>query len=78
MKPEPVTALVDELRRAVRAAGAPEDFEPGLERPRDASHGDYATNAALVLSDRLGEPARDVANRILRVFDREAAGVMEI
>ena len=54
MKPEPGTALVDELRRAVREAGAPEDFEPGLERPRDASHGDYATNAALVLSGRLG------------------------
>lgn len=78
MKPEPATALVDELRRAVREAGAPEDFEPGLERPRDTSHGDYATNAALVLSGRLGEPARDVANRILQAFDKEAAGVMEI
>ncbi|MCZ6477993.1 MAG: arginine--tRNA ligase [Gemmatimonadetes bacterium] len=78
MKPEPATTLVDELRRAVREVGAPEDFEPGLERPRDTSHGDYATNAALVLSGRLGEPARDVANRILQAFDKEAAGVMEI
>jgi len=78
VKSEPATSLVDELRRAVREAGAPEDFEPGLERPRDARHGDYATNAALVLSGRLGEPARDVANRILRAFDREAVGVMEI
>ncbi len=78
MKPELGTALVDELRRAVRKAGAPEDFEPGLERPRDTSHGDYATNAALVLSGRLGEPPRDVANRILRAFDRDAAGVTEI
>ncbi len=60
---------------AVRSTGAPEDFEPRLERPRDPSHGDWSTNAALVLSGRLGRPPREIAEEIVRHLDQEAAGV---
>ena len=38
-----------ELIRAARGIGAPEDIEPLLERPRESSHGDWATNVAMVL-----------------------------
>jgi arginyl-tRNA synthetase len=70
--------LVRELRRAARAAGAPDDFEPGLERPRDPEHGDYASNVALVLAKRLGVPPRQLAARIEEALDTQAAGVTEV
>ena len=43
------------------ADGAP---RPGLDRPRQAEHGDYATNAALMLAKRVGAPPRAVAERL--------------
>ena len=58
------------LRQAVEAAagtlvngGAPRS-RPTLERPKKAGHGDYATNAALVLAPVVGAPPRDVARRL--------------
>ncbi|MDX6697018.1 MAG: arginyl-tRNA synthetase [Solirubrobacteraceae bacterium] len=52
---------VEELRSAVeRASGA----SPTLERPKTARFGDFSTNAALLLAPRLGEPPRDVAERL--------------
>ena len=76
--PDPAAVLIAELTRAIREAGAPDDFEPELERPREARHGDYATNAALVLAGRLGEPPRKLAERIAAAIDREAAGIAEL
>jgi arginyl-tRNA synthetase len=35
-----------------------------LERPRRAQFGDYSTNAALLLAARLGQPPREVAERL--------------
>ncbi len=35
-----------------------------FERPKRAEHGDYATNAALVLAPRAGGPPREVAERL--------------
>jgi arginyl-tRNA synthetase len=64
-----VTPITD-LRAAVEAAtgalangGAPRS-RPTLERPKQAGHGDYATNAALVLAPVVGAPPRDVAARL--------------
>src|SRR5689334_12727486 len=37
---------------------------PALERPRQAEHGDYATNAAMMLAGPLGAPPREVAERL--------------
>jgi len=76
--PEPVRALRDELARAARAAGAPEDFVPELERPRSEEHGDWATNAALVLGGRLDRPPREIAEAIASSVDRDAAGVADV
>jgi arginyl-tRNA synthetase len=66
-----VTPVTD-LRAAVEAAaGALANGgsgggvkSPTLERPKQADHGDYATNAALVLAPVLKAPPREVAERL--------------
>ncbi len=40
----------------------------GVEPPRDASHGDVATNAAMVLAKPLGIKPRELAERIVRAL----------
>ncbi len=53
-------AVTEALQRAAAELGAPEaGFR--LERPRDASHGDLASNIALVLAGRLRRPPREIA-----------------
>ncbi len=48
------------LRRAAADLGAPgADFR--LERPRDSSHGDLASNIALALASKLRRPPREIA-----------------
>lgn len=76
--PPGAEALAAELRRAARQAGAPPGFEPLLERPRDPDHGDWATNTALVLAERLGLKPRELAARIRDAFDRTASGVQAV
>jgi arginyl-tRNA synthetase len=61
---------VSDLRAAVHDAaarlanGATTKSAPTLERPKQADHGDYATNAALVLAPLLKAPPREVAERL--------------
>ncbi|GMV07224.1 MAG: arginine--tRNA ligase [Gemmatimonadota bacterium] len=54
------------------------DANVQLERPRDPSHGDLATNLAMVLAKRLGRPPREIAEEIVRRLDLEAAGVSAV
>ena len=57
---EPLAALRDALDGAVADVAAdagPPASAPALERPRQADHGDYATNAAMLLTKTLGQPA---------------------
>jgi arginyl-tRNA synthetase len=67
-----VSHPVDDLRAAVDAAAsaaagadapAPKS-RPTLERPRQADHGDYATNAAMLLAPVMKAAPRDVAGRL--------------
>ena len=54
---------------------------PSLERPRQAEHGDYATNAALMLAKPVGRPPREVAERAragARGTARRRAGALEV
>ena len=55
---DPVSALADVARRARIGA------ELELERPREAAHGDYATNAALRLAGARRRPPRELAHEI--------------
>jgi arginyl-tRNA synthetase len=60
-----------DLRAAVEAAAArvrgeerPAGAAPTLERPPKVEFGDYSTNAAMLLAPVLGEPPRDIAQRL--------------
>ena len=46
-----------------------------LERPRDPSHGDLATNLALKVASELGRAPREVAEEIAQRLNPETAGV---
>ena len=64
---EPLAALRDALDGAVADVAAdagPPPSAPALERPRQADHGDYATNAAMLLTKALGVPPREIAQRL--------------
>ena len=69
----------DRIRTAIAGLGwAPKDGSEldlsrvAVEPPRDASHGDIATNAAMVLSKALGENPRELAQRIADVMAGDA------
>jgi arginyl-tRNA synthetase len=67
-----------ELIRAARSLGAPEDVDPLVERPRDPSHGDWATNLAMVLARPLKAKPREIAERLRDAMHTESAGVSKI
>jgi arginyl-tRNA synthetase len=69
---------LEQLRAAVRAAtgsvrGDRGDLRvaPGVERPKRAGQGDYATNAAMLLAPVLGAPPRVIAEQL-------GVGLMEV
>jgi arginyl-tRNA synthetase len=51
------------IRRALEGMGI-DDCELRFERPRDPSHGDWATNVAMTLAKTLGRPPRSIAEEI--------------
>ena len=58
------------LERSLSAVGQrvlPGSAAVTLERPRDASHGDYATNFALVAAKGAGRKPRDVAEAFVEL-----------
>jgi arginyl-tRNA synthetase len=67
-----------ELIRAARGLGAPENVDPLLERPRESSHGDWATNLAMVLAKPLKARPREIAERLRDAMRLESAGVSKI
>ena len=64
-----------ELARAAHSLGAPDDVEPLLERPRDPSFGDWATNLAMTLAKPLGRKPRELAQAIVERLDYARAGI---
>jgi arginyl-tRNA synthetase len=66
-----VTAL-ETIRTALAQAASrlgASDVEVALERPRDPSHGDVATNLALTLAKTLGQKPRAIAERLIAAVD---------
>lgn len=72
-----VDQLRAELVRSARALGAPEGVAPVLERPRDPSHGDWASNLAMTLAKALGKKPAEIARELIAGMDLAAAGVSE-
>jgi len=67
-----------ELVRAARTIGAPDDVDPVVERPRDQSHGDWATNLPMVLARPLKSKPRTVAENLRDAMSLAGAGVSRI
>lgn len=75
---------LESLRAAVEAAsgsvldgrGAPPSA-PSLERPKQASFGDYSTNAAMLLAPSLGAPPREIAERIGGALQERLGAALE-
>jgi arginyl-tRNA synthetase len=67
------------LHRLEAALGGLAGSEVHLDRPKDASHGDYATNVALQTARGLGRPPREVAaelaERVISLPEVERAEV---
>ncbi len=59
-----ISKAVESLDLKGRDGGAPDLSRILVEPPRDASHGDLATNAAMVLAKAAGEKPRELAERI--------------
>jgi arginyl-tRNA synthetase len=58
---------LEQLRATVLEAAAEiggSKSEPSLERPRQAGHGDFSTNAAMLLAKGAGAPPREIAERL--------------
>jgi arginyl-tRNA synthetase len=60
------------LRRASQEIGARDDIAVHLERPRDLTHGDLASNLAMVLAKQLGRKPRDLAEELIDKLDLQA------
>ncbi|MGI8509751.1 MAG: arginine--tRNA ligase [Gemmatimonadaceae bacterium] len=64
-----------ELRQAALRIGAPADIEPVLERPRDPTMGDWATNLAMLLARPLKRKPQEIAVALRDELDLAGAGV---
>jgi arginyl-tRNA synthetase len=65
----------DELRRAAAAIGAGDGVDVVLERPRDPTFGDWATNLAMTLARTLRRKPREIADALLAEMQLADAGV---
>ena len=73
MASDPVSVLRNELLDAVSALHPSTTAEPALERPKRSAMGDYSTNAAMLLAPVLGEPPREIAERLKGELETGAA-----
>ncbi len=66
--------LSEGLHAALRAVGlTPPEGLLLWDVPRDATHGDYATNAALLLAEPARRPPREMAEQIVANWSPMAA-----
>jgi arginyl-tRNA synthetase len=62
--------LADALKHALDAAGLPAPSEVQWEIPREARHGDYATNAAMTLAREARRAPRKIAEAVVAGFPK--------
>lgn len=60
--------------------GLPEEILPKvlLEKPKDRSYGDFATNVAMILAGHLGAPSRKVAEDMVKGLELEKGWVKKV
>lgn len=64
--PDIKTHLADLLRAALASVAPGTECDIHLERPRDATHGDFSSNLAMQLARDLKENPRKIADRLVR------------
>lgn len=72
---EQIEALLQEaIRQIAKDEGIdfPEGIQFNIERPRDASHGDFSSNIAMVFCKALKMPPRVLAERLLAILPKHA------
>jgi arginyl-tRNA synthetase len=67
--------LSEQLERIAELLAGKAVSDVQLERPRNAEHGDLATNLAMVLARMVGKPPRQIAETIVQKLDLPAAGL---
>src|SRR4051812_36832145 len=79
MPVDPLAELRDDVRAAADSMrDAPVGAEPTLERPRQAGHGDYSTNAAMLLAPALRRSPREVAEELRADLAERVRGAEKI
>ena len=82
MSRDPRIAIEEELHRVVleirQGSEAARDVEVRLERPRDPTHGDWASNVAMALAKPLRRPPREIAEEIRSRIDLSRTGVEDL
>jgi arginyl-tRNA synthetase len=79
MAGDPLSELRAAVGAAVASAGAESSQELAIERPKKVEQGDYSTNVAMLLAPTLGEPPRDIAERLVGLLQTQlGAGVDRI
>ncbi len=72
---EIVESLVSSVtKRKIREWGEDADFPVFLEIPREESHGDFSTNAAMQIARRLGKKPRPIAEELVSAIREEDRG----
>jgi len=66
--------LTEGVRTALAAAGLPVADDCAWEVPRQAEHGDYATNVAMTLARAAKRPPRQIADALAKNFSGDARG----
>jgi len=72
--------LIDRLQAAIGKAGLalPEGIPLELEVPREAGHGDWASNVALALAKPARRPPREIAKSLIEALDVDPAVVASV
>jgi arginyl-tRNA synthetase len=73
MKQQIAQILTDVVEKLKQQEVIPEDTSPriNVENTRDKSHGDFATNLAMMLTKQAGMPPRDLAKKIVELLADE-------
>ena len=74
---DPRTRIAEAVQRVLAGMGAGET-EVRLERPRDPTHGDWATSVALTLAKELKKPPRQIAAEIAAALDLADTGISAV
>ena len=63
--------LKDLLKKAITNLGVDEDIDIIVEIPKNKTHGDYATNIAMVLSKKLKDNPMNIAEKLKNFLNDE-------